>query len=311
MPSIRQIKELSKSLLHSVFVLGQRIGFDILPRHFYSEIPNITTLRACRSWRQEYSMAGVEGADVDEQLAWVREIVSAECTLRMGQQDIHLAASRDNREAGYGRIEADFLHCFVSKVKPRRILQIGCGVSTAVCLRAAAEANYVAQITCIEPYPTRFLSDATDRGVIKLERRKLQDADPHLAEEMEDGDFFFVDSSHALGPAGEVSRVILEWLPRLQKGVYVHFHDIHFPYDYAADVLQRALFFSHESVLLHAFLALNSDFRILASLSMLHYKRREQLKHILPNYAPAEMDEGLIVRQGHFPSSIYFRRESA
>jgi hypothetical protein len=228
----------------------------------------------------------------------------------MRQQDIHLVASLDNGETGYGQIEAEFLHCFVSKVKPRRILQIGCGVSTAVCLRAATEANYVAQIACIEPYPTQFLSDAADRGNIKLERKTLQDADPRLAEELEDGDFFFVDSSHALGPAGEASRIILEWLPRLRKGVYVHFHDILFPYDYAPDILRRALFFSHESVLLHAFLALNSDFRVLASLSMLHHKRRDQLKQLLPNYAPAEMDEGLIIRQGHFPSSIYLRRES-
>ena len=310
MLSTRCLKELSKTILHSAFVLGQRFGFDILPRHYYSEIPNIAELRSSDSWRREYSMESVKGSDVDQQLAWVRGLISGELFARLRQGGIHRSASRDNGESGYGLIEADVLHCFISRIRPQRVLQVGCGVSTAVCLRAAVETGYTPQVACVEPYPTSFLCDAANKGAIRLERQQLQDTDPHLAESLHDGDLFFVDSSHVLGPAGEVSRIVLEWLPRLRKGVYIHFHDILFPYDYAPNILQRALFFSHESVLLHAFLALNSDFRILASLSMLHHKRCEQLKHLLPNYIPAEMDQGLIVAPGHFPSAIYLQREA-
>ena len=51
MPSLRV---LYKRVLRKVFEAGQHLGFDILPRHFYSEIPDIRVLRArppgsCRS----------------------------------------------------------------------------------------------------------------------------------------------------------------------------------------------------------------------------------------------------------------------
>jgi hypothetical protein len=108
-----------------------------------------------------------------------------------------------------------------------------------------------------------------------------------------------------LGPAGEVSRIILEMLPRLKAGARVHFHDIKFPYDYDRNILDSALFFQHESVLLHAFLSYNSRFRISASLSLLHYFSPEALAQHLPNYQPAENEKGLSKGEGHFPSSAY------
>jgi hypothetical protein len=42
---IRSLKNSSKMLLRSVFEAGQRLGVDILPRHFYSEIPDIHALK--------------------------------------------------------------------------------------------------------------------------------------------------------------------------------------------------------------------------------------------------------------------------
>jgi hypothetical protein len=115
---------------------------------------------------------------------------------------------------------------------------------------------------------------------------------------------FFVDSTHTLGPSGEASRIVLEMLPRLKPGAHVHFHDIFFPYDYAPNILDT-LFFWHESVLLHAFLAYNARFRIQASLSMLHYAAPDRLVQWLPNYRPSLHDEGVYTREGHFPSSTY------
>jgi hypothetical protein len=118
---------------------------------------------------------------------------------------------------------------------------------------------------------------------------------------------FFVDSSHTLGPAGEVSRIILELLPRLKAGAWVHFHDITFPYDYDRHVLDSAFFFPHESILLHAFLAHSSRFRIAVSLSMLHYLAPSTLGECFSHYRPAGNDEGLQKGEGHFPSSTYLK----
>ena len=44
-------KTLGKQALGMLFQGGQRIGFDILPRHFYSAIPEVRALRRSETWR--------------------------------------------------------------------------------------------------------------------------------------------------------------------------------------------------------------------------------------------------------------------
>jgi hypothetical protein len=97
-------------------------------------------------------------------------------------------------------------------------------------------------------------------------------------------------------------------LPRLAPGVYAHFHDIYFPYDYPPDLLSTALFFSHESALLYAFLLLNRSFEIAGSLSMLHHRRPADLRRIFADIRPTVFDDGLTMESGQFPSAIFLRR---
>lgn len=303
----RLIRRARQSLLVKVFHAGQRLRLDILPRHFYSEIPDIRELRRTEHWRQPFPMFGVRGVDPDSQLAFARSVVSEPLRRRIAEGGIHASACRTNGGDGYGPIEADFLFAFVASVRPKRIVQIGCGVSTAVVQAAAAAAGYAPEITCIDPFPSAFLERAASEGAISLVAKPAQEVGYEFLSGLEDGDLFFVDSSHTLGPAGEVSRIVLEMLPRLRKGVYVHFHDILLPFDYATDVLTSALFFTHETALLLAFLSYNPRFEILASLSLLHYQRREHLMGLMPNYRPREEVYGLGKDGGHFPSSIFLR----
>ena len=115
--------------------------------------------------------------------------------------------------------------------RPKQIFQIGCGVSTAVCLLAAEYAGYTPEVICVEPYPTNYLVQEANQGRITLIRQKAQLLDLKVVETLNNNILFFVDSTHTLGPTGEVSRIILEMLPRLKAGALVHFHDIKFPYD--------------------------------------------------------------------------------
>lgn len=304
---LRSIKTKSKSLLHTAFVTGQRLGFDLLPRHFYSEIPDIRQLRTTRSWRTPRSFTGVRGS-IEQQAAWVEA-----CTKPYRDQlrgfAIHANAVKVNgSDEGYGLVEADFLYCFVRSKKPEQILQIGCGVSTAICLQAARDEGYSPKIVCIEPYPTDFLLRESQAGRIELVARKVQDVSPDYVKRLCAGDLFFVDSSHTLAPAGELNLIILEMLPQLEPGTYVHFHDIYFPYDYAPETVSSALFFWHETALLYAFLTMNREFEIAGSLSMLHHLRTAELPRYFPDIQPMVFEDGLKVKAGHFPSSIFLRR---
>ncbi len=302
---MRPLKNLLKACLWKGFELGQRAGFDILPRHFYSEIPNLRELRADSSWRRPYTMKGVTGAAVESQLDMLRGCLTPALVEHLRGVDVHGAACKANGEPGYGRAEADFLFAYIATQRPSEILQVGCGVSTAVCIAAAAHAGYQPQITCVEPYPTIYLRHLADNGTIRLISRRAQDLPLTDIETLGPEALLFVDSTHTLGPAGEVSRIILEWLPRLKKGARVHFHDILFPYDYDRHVLSGALFFQHESVLLHAFLAHNSRFCLQVSLSCLHYLAGEKLRALLPHYEPALQTDGLAVGPGDFPSATF------
>lgn len=296
-------RALKRSLAH-VFHLGQRLGVDVLPRHFYSEIPDIAKLRRTREWRKPFGMLGVRGADLASQRAFVRQTVEANGATAF-PPNLHEAACRRNGEPGFGRIESRFLYAFVRANRPARIIQVGCGVSTAVCLAAIADARYPGKVTCIEPYPTDFLLEADRNGEIELVQSPVESLAPEFLQQLGQGDLFFVDSTHTLGPAGEVSRIVLEMLPRLPDGAYAHFHDIAFPYDYQGDILTTALFCWHETALLHAFLAYNERFRILASLSMLHFGDPACLRDLFADYQPRVTDDGLTVEEGDYPSSIY------
>ena len=153
-----------------------------------------------------------------------------------------------------------------------------------------------------------FLEKADADGRIRLVKEMAQKVDMSISTSLKDGDLFFVDSTHTVKTGSEVNRIILEVLPRLSSGVYVHFHDIYFPYDYKRDVLDGDLFFWSENTLLYAFLVNNSNYSIEASLSMLHYAAPEKLKALIPDYDPQTNDEGLKKEGGqHFPSAIYLR----
>lgn len=307
MPIARTAKTLLKTALARLFHVGQRLGWDVLPRHFYSEIPDIGKLRRSTHWRKAFSMIDVPGAGLDAQLDFVERTMPQPIRELLARTPVHEAACAENGEPGYGPIESEFLYAFVTTHRPARIVQIGCGVSTAVCLAAARDSGSATAITCIDPYPTAFLRKAADEGQITLIQAPVESLDYDFLGTLRSGDLFFVDSTHTLGPGGEVSRIILEMLPRLAPGVHAHFHDISFPYDYQGDILTTALFCWHESTLLHAFLACNSRFRILASLSMLHYGRQDALKALFPGYQPRLSEHGVTVTEGDYPSSIFLQ----
>lgn len=301
-----RLKTALKASLVKVFHWGQRLGVDILPRHFYSEIPDISKLRTQEPWRQPYTMVGVQGMTSEPQLAFVRDAVTPAVAQYLAQHDVRTEAARDNGELGYGPLESRLLFAFVATNRPQRIVQIGCGVSTALCIAAGKFAGYRPEITCVEPYPSDFLKSAAAQGDITLIQQPVENIGLDFFNHLRDGDLFFVDSTHTLGPAGEVTRIVVEMLPRLARGVYVHFHDIFFPYDYAPQVLTSSMFFWHESPLLHAFLCMNPSFTVRASMAWLHHHRQQELATIFPQYQPMPMTNGL-GGEGDFPSSIYLQ----
>ena len=205
-------------------------------------------------------------------------------------------------------MEAQILHGFIASRRPKRVVQVGAGVSTAVILAAAERHGVDVEVTAVDPFPTELLTELDAANEITLLREPAQTVDLDVFTALGEGDLLFIDSTHTVKVGSEVNRLILEVLPRLAPGVVVHVHDITFPYDYQPDTDSGRLFFWDESTLLHAFLIHNSHASILVSSSMLVHEQGAGLDSLLVGYQPTTMRDGTFSgpREGkHFPSSTY------
>jgi len=91
----RHVKDLGKRGLRRFFEAGQRLGVDVLPRHFYSEIPDVSALRADDDWKTPRSMVGINGAAVPEQLRFLESCCPPEVRERLAQRGDELVRGPD------------------------------------------------------------------------------------------------------------------------------------------------------------------------------------------------------------------------
>jgi hypothetical protein len=78
---------------------------------------------------------------------------------------------------------------------------------------------------------------------------------------LEENDILFIDSTHVTKINSDVNKIIFEILPKLQKGVLIHFHDIFWPFEYPQTWIREGMFWN-EAYILRAFLEYNNSFEI-------------------------------------------------
>jgi predicted O-methyltransferase YrrM len=308
----KQLRGLVKGMIGRLHRQALRMGVVVVPNHYYTPIADVNELQRSRaSWAKRSAMPGVEMDAVVQARTLVDMIKPFEPEFR-GNAAYREGASK-GFGPGFGYVEAQCLHGVLRALKPRRIVEVGSGVSTNCVLSATAlneREGHHTQITCIEPNPSSFLQSISGVSKIELLKTPVQALDPEYFLELEEGDFLFVDSTHAIKPGGDVIYLYLEVIPRLKPGVIVHLHDIYLPYLYQRDLLQpRTLFQWSETAMLLALLVGNPRLSIIFCLSLLHYDAPAVLSDVFPEYRPEPAREGLCEpgAEGHFPSSIYIR----
>ena len=169
--------------------------------------------------------------------------------------------------------DAEFLFNFVRHTKPKKIIEVGCGSSTKIIQHAVnlngKEQSFKASHMCVEPYEQQWLANFPN---IKLERERIEFLDLRLFEQLEEGDFLFIDSSHMVRPQGDVLYEYLTIIPSLKPGVYVHVHDIFTPHDYLENWVKENVLFWNEQYVLEALLTGNQRLEIVAALNLLKHK---------------------------------------
>ena len=293
---IKKIKKLCKTIFFRIFKFGLRFKVIILPDHYYIPISNILDLDKDKSWRKKSDLDGIK-IDLENQIKNIKKIILP-FRDEYKNGEIYNEALKLDSGPGYGVIEAQALHGVIRYYSPKKIVEIGSGVSTHCMLNAGAK-----NITCIEPYPSNYLKKNTK---IKLIEKKIQHCDIKIFEDLSAGDFLFIDSTHTLKIGSDISKIYLEIIPKLKPGVIIHIHDICFPYNYQRDINSN-MFQWLETQMLQALLVNNSKIEILFCMSHLHYEFSNVLKEIFPMYEPQSDTDGIATNsnKGFFPSSIY------
>ena len=156
-------------------------------------------------------------------LAWIEDL--AEDLERIGAEPP--PAPRWHQD-WFPRLDAAAAYAIVRMTRPRRIVEVGSGHSTRFLARAVRDGSLGTQITAVDPQPR-----ASIRGLaLDWRAHPVQAADPALFGSLEANDILFIDSSHQAKPGSDVEFLLGEALPRLAKGVRIHFHDIFLPDDY-------------------------------------------------------------------------------
>lgn len=125
--------------------------------------------------------------------------------------------------------DAEVLYLLMRALKPKRVVEVGCGNSTRVTRQAIKDGELGTQLIAIDPYPRIDIEGLVDRFV----QGKLEEmTDWSIFESLEKDDILFIDSSHQAAVGNDVAYLFCKIIPALKPGVVVHVHDIFLPYDY-------------------------------------------------------------------------------
>ena len=103
---------------------------------------------------------------------------------------------------------------------------------------------------------------------------------------MKKGDILFIDSSHVLRTGGDLPYIYFRVLPLLQSGVFIHIHDMFYPFTYPEKWIKQGRAYN-EAYLVRALLSGNKNYQIQYFGNMLYRtdmaKKSEDITEIYPD----------------------------
>ena len=267
-------------------------GVHLVPNHFYFPILDSKNLRKYK-FDQKFDTEGIEFND-SRMLDLLEEMGNYRSEYSKYHQ-VNVYCSN-----GDGSI----LYSMLRILKPSRIIEVGSGYSTKVINHARnhnlQESDIDMEITCIEPYPKNVLLDLKATTDIELIKSKVEDLDEHYFEKLNDGDVLFIDTSHVVDIGNDVHFLYLKIIPKVRPGVYIHIHDIRFPYEYPKEWVLTERKHWCEQYLLHMFLSYNTNFEVIFASNYIFNLNKELM--ISKLYGLSESSYG-------WPGSFWIRRK--
>jgi len=270
-----------KKLVDDSYAL-QRIN----PGHFYSPIPSMEDIRRYEKRIFDRSNRDLPGIDLNAQ-GQLRLIENFKAFYK--EQPFRDDPSEERRyyfkNEYYLYSDAICLYCMMRHAQPQRIIEIGSGFSSFAML----DTNELffdnrIRLTFIEPYPDRLRSrlNSKDTEVCTILSQPVQEVALSVFDGLVAGDILFVDSSHVGKVGSDVNHILFEIVPRLAKGVYIHFHDVFFPFEYPKQWIIEDGRYWNEDYMLRCFLQFNASFKIILWNQFLGTCHPESLEAAMP-----------------------------
>lgn len=280
------------------------LGTEFVPAgHFYSAVPSDED----RRWALEGERVSEPVIDVDLRVDEQKKLI--ETLAPMADDFIWPASAELARDEGLryhhensalGIGDGVLLYSMIRYMRPKRIVEVGCGYSSALMLDTnARHFDNEIELTFIEPYPEllRSLMQEGDEERCNVKPVAVQDVDLAVFDQLEANDILFIDSTHVSKLGSDVNRIMFDVLPRLAPGVAIHIHDIDWAFGYPDAWIREGRAWN-ESYLVRAFLAYNSEFEIKAWGPYLHQEHREFMDVQLPLAATERGNSLWIQRAG-------------
>lgn len=248
--------EVKSSLKKFMFNFSEKFGFHFLQSNFYSIIPSNKDVELYRSQKKDNGLDEVF-SNYNQNL--IDEIIE----FSQNKKAVFKTSKNFTEDNGYfENLDATFYELIIRKYCPKNIIEIGAGYSTLISEMLNEKKIY--ELNIIEPYPKSFLRNLNN---LTLTEKKLQDVDFSIFEKLKENDILFIDSSHAYKLGSDVYYIFNSILPKLNKGVLVHFHDIFLPNDYPISWTKDLKIFWNEQYFLNVFLLYNRSYKILYPLN--------------------------------------------
>jgi hypothetical protein len=261
----------------------------VMPGHFYSPFPDLDDLELRRDEIFRAGRVALHGIDLNEdgQLALLDELASLADGVYLPEGPTEGCRYYwDN--VGFAGADAITLLTVLRHLQPSRYIEVGSGWSSALALDV--NDRYLdgsMKMTFIDPYPEQLnaLLHHSDHDRVDIQALPVQAVDVTLFDQLGPGDVLFIDSTHVARTGGDVVHDVFEILPRLAVGVWVHFHDVFYPFEYpVAWVFEGRAW--NEQYLLRALLSYSTRYRIALWPSMLATVRSDRVAEALPIWIP-------------------------
>lgn len=235
------------------------------PGHFYSPLTTKSDAERASSWVESRSTEDLPGVDlrVDVQLELATQIGP------MLAEPFEGPRYSPQNEMFTGA-DAALYRAMLRHLRPKRVIEIGSGYSTAVALDTTDAYLDGLDLTCVEPYPSALLAllREGDSDRVTLVPQPVQEVPLETYAALEPGDLLFIDSTHVAKAGSDVLWLYFEVLPRLAPGVVVQVHDVFWPFEYPREWLIDGRDWT-ENYLLRAFLIGNTRWEMLLFASWL------------------------------------------